>query len=225
MAIYNRAINVATELALLAASMTDTDWPALTGAYTFNVSENNSSVATITSDEVSTYLEYADAGNHSVLSISSPGIVTFNSPPNYEAPNPSNTLTYYFYITDLNGNSRLHTITIYVTDVQEYATITTPSLSATPYKGVNVTITVTPSTTANTAGKVTFLWNGKRIPKCYNKAYSGTSTSTCVWKPASIGYEQLSVTFTPNKTSGGVQEYAPATSTLTPFVVKRATTR
>jgi hypothetical protein len=224
LAIYNRAINVSTELATLATSMTDTSWPTLSGSDTYTVSENSSAVALLTATESSSFLESTGSGNYSVFSVSSNGNVTFDSAPNFESPNPSNTLTYYFYITDPNGNSRIQVITVYVRDVQEYATITTPSLSATPYKGVNVTITVTPSTAANIAGKVTFLWNGKRIPKCFNKAYSGSSTSTCVWKPASMGYEQLSVTFTPNKTNG-LQEFAAATSTLTPFVVKRTTTR
>lgn len=223
-AFYNKALT-SSQISQNYTSMVDLAWPSLTGAYSFNVNENTSSVASLTASETAQYFEYTGSGDYSKFSITTDGVVTFDASPNYEAPNPSNSLNYYFYLVDSNGNYQLQVISIAVLNVNEYATLTAPSLSATPYKGVNVTITVTPATAANTPGKVTFLWNGKRIPKCFNKVYSGSSTITCIWKPASTGYEQLSVTFTPNKTAGGIQEYAPATSTLTPFVAKRSTTR
>jgi hypothetical protein len=204
-------------------AQTDITLPSLSGSGNISVNENQTSVASLAASEPSTFTEYA-SGNHSLFSITSNGVVTLDAIANFEAPNPSNTLNYYFTLMDANGNTQVQMIVVTILDVQEFSSLSSPSLNATAYKGVNVTITVTPSTVANTAGKVTFLWNGKRIPKCFNITYSGTGTSTCTWKPASIGFEKLTVTFTPNK-SNGLQEYAASTSTLTPFVAKRSTTR
>jgi hypothetical protein len=204
-------------------AQTDITLPSLSGSGTVSINENQNSVATLTASEPSTFTEYS-SGNYSLFSITSSGVVTLDTAANFEAPNPSNTLNYYFTLMDANGNTQIQMIIVTILDVQEFSSLSPPSLSASPYKGVNVTITVTPSTAANTAGKVTYLWNGKRIPSCYNKIFSGSGTSTCIWKPASMGFEKITVTFTPNKTNG-LQEYAAATSTLTPFVVKRSTNR
>jgi len=204
-------------------AQTDITIPSLSGSGNVSINENQTSVASLTASEPSTFTEYA-SGNYSLFSITSTGVVTLDTQANFEAPNPSNTLNYYFTLLDANGNTQIQMIVVTILDVQEFSSLSLPSLSATPYKGVNVTITLTPSTAANTAGKVTFLWNGKRIPKCLNLTFSGTGTSTCTWKPASMGFEKLSVTFIPNKTNG-LQEYAAATSKLTPFVTKRSTTR
>lgn len=204
-------------------AQTDITLPALSGTGNISVSENLTSVASLSASEPSTFTEYS-SGNYSLFSVTSSGVVTLDTATNFEAPNPSNTLNYYFTLMDANGNTQVQMIVVTILDVQEFSSLSTPSLSANAYKGVNVTITVTPSTAANTAGKVTFLWNGKRIPKCFNITFSGAGASTCIWKPASIGYEKLTVTFTPNKING-LQEYAASSTSLTPFVAKRATTR
>lgn len=211
-------------------AQTDITPPTYTGPASYTINENQTSVGTLSTEVGSYFLLQSASLDSSKFSLASSGQLAFSGfTPNYESPtsvNNNNTYTTYFKIMDGNGNvSSGYQLPVYISDVAEFASLTTPTLSASPYKGVPVTITVTPSTAANTAGKVTFLWNGKRIPKCYNKLYSGNGTSTCSWKPTSMGYENLSVTFTPNKTSSGVQEYAAATSKLTALVLRRTTTR
>jgi len=224
LAIYNKALT-SSEITQNYNSMIDVSWPSLTSSTTFNTNENTSAVATLSADQAVSYYENTSVGNNSVLSITTAGAITFDSPPNYESVPSTNSLTYNVYVIDANGNYQEYTLTINVLDVAEFAALSVPNLSATPYKGINVTITVTPTTAANTPGKVTYLVNGKRIPGCLNKTFTGTGSSTCTWKPASMGFENLSVTFTPNKTAGGIQEYVAATSRLSPLVLKRTTLR
>ncbi|MFM6940841.1 MAG: LamG domain-containing protein [Candidatus Planktophila sp.] len=201
-------------------SQTDVTPPTYTGASTFSPNENQSAVSTLTGGEAVTFLEYTTSGNYNVFSVTSGGVLTFDSPPNYESPNPSNTLYYYFYIIDLNGNAALNVVTINVQDVAEFATLTSPSLSAAPYKGIFVTITVTPTVAAGSpAGKVTYLVAGKRIPGCYKKLFT-SGNSTCTWKPPSMGFEEVTVSYTPANT-----EYAVATVKKSFLVFKRTNLR
>lgn len=84
------------------------------------------------------------------------------------------------------------------------------------YKGVVTSITVT----ANSAGRVTFYANGKKIAKCISIATSGSDpfTATCSWKPAVRGPIRVSAIFSPTNTAMGV------TSTSSNAQVGRRTT-
>lgn len=107
-----------------------------------------------------------------------------------------------------------------VLNVAEYSSLSPPTLSASPYKGVLVTITVTPTVAAGSlAGKVSYFVAGKRIPGCYKKTFS-SGNSTCNWKPPSMGLEEITVTYTPTNT-----EYAASTVKKSFQVIKRTTSR
>ncbi|MEY4970509.1 MAG: hypothetical protein RLZZ277_740 [Actinomycetota bacterium] len=93
------------------------------------------------------------------------------------------------------------------------------SFSATPRKSTYTTITFE----MNVPGKTQFRINGKRIANCISRATSGSGnsySSTCTWKPAFIGPQQLSVIATPTDTS-----IAPATFTTGVNVAPRSATR
>jgi hypothetical protein len=76
------------------------------------------------------------------------------------------------------------------------ATLSVPTLSGNPTKGLSLTITVT----STVAGRVRFYLSGERIPKCFSIATSGSSpnfSATCTWTPPNRGYVTLTATFTP----------------------------
>jgi hypothetical protein len=177
----------------------------------------------VTASESVTFEEIA--GYDSIrLSITSSGVFTIDSAPSYESPQgyyANNQYGMYVRMTDLNGNYADGWVQVTVTDVNENSTLTVPTLSASPYKGVAVTITVTPGgDTPVPAGKITYLIANKRIKGCYKKTYSGSGNSTCTWKPASMGYEEITVTFTPTNTS-----YVPSTSKKSFWILKRTNKR
>lgn len=203
-------------------AQTDTTAPTYTGNATFAPNENQTPITSLTTSESVTFIPVSGSGDTQKFSLSGSSL-SFISAPNYEAPNPSNTLTYYFKLLDLNGNPSLNTyvVTINVQDIVESTTLTFPTLSATPYKGLAVTITVTPTGDGTSIpGKVSYLIGGKRIPTCYKKAYTGTGSSTCTFDPALRGNQEISVTFTPTNTN-----FTSATSKKSFFIYKRATTR
>jgi hypothetical protein len=77
----------------------------------------------------------------------------------------------------------------------EAPTLGSPSLAGTIYKGIISNIQMT----TNSAGKVRFLVDGKRIPGCLSIPTTGTSpnfTATCPWKPPVSGMRALSAQFT-----------------------------
>jgi hypothetical protein len=112
-------------------------------------------------------------------------------------------------------------LTINLQDLIENASITAPTLSSTPYKGIAVTITVTPTGDGTSIpGKVDFLIAGKRIPACYKKTYTGTGNSACSFEPSIRGNQEISVTFTPTNTN-----FTAANSKKSFFIYKRTTNR
>ncbi len=77
----------------------------------------------------------------------------------------------------------------------EAPTLGTPSISGTTYKGISSNIQLT----SNSAGKMRFLVDGKRIPGCLAVPTTGTApsfTATCPWKPPVSGMHALSAQFT-----------------------------
>jgi hypothetical protein len=84
--------------------------------------------------------------------------------------------------------------------VSESGSITTPSISGVPSKGLNISITVT----VNVAGRVRFLIDGKRIANCISRTTSGTYpnfTSTCTWKPTRTGRQFITAILTPSNSN------------------------
>lgn len=101
----------------------------------------------------------------------------------------------------------------------ESATLGTPTLTGTPNKGVSANIQVT----SNSAGKVRFLLDGKRIAGCLAVNTSGTApnyTATCAWKAALKGSRTITAQLTSSDSL-----YSNTSSTAIVNIVKRSTTR
>ena len=90
------------------------------------------------------------------------------------------------------------------------------TLSSTPRKGATVTL----AANTNVPAKITFLLNGKRIPKCISISTTGSGpySATCSWKPTGQGSYRL--TFYVNPTNGSS---TPITSEVTNVTVARRT--
>lgn len=100
------------------------------------------------------------------------------------------------------------------------ATLSTPTLSGNPTKGLSLTITVT----STVAGRVRFYVSGARIPKCLSIATTGTSpnfSATCTWTPPNRGFITLKATFTPTDSNYSVVNTAESKV----FVLNRTTKR
>jgi hypothetical protein len=221
LAFYNRALT-STEATQNYNAAMDQTAPTYTGSASFTPNENQTAVGVLSASESVSYIALTGSGDTAKFTQTGSNL-SLTSTPNFEAPVPSNTLTYYFKLMDLNGNvsASTYVVTVYIQDVVEATSLSMPSLSATPYKGVAVTITVTPSGDGTSIpGKVNYLIAGKRIPACYKKAYTGTGNSTCTFDPALRGSQEISVTFTPTNTN-----YTAATSKKSFIIYKRSTIR
>ena len=207
----------------------DSTDPVITSATTQSVAENTSistDILTIKASESTTMTIAAgsDSGLFTLIySDSLTSLLRFNSPPDFEAPadiGANNIYVFTLGLEDFSGNTSSQLFTITVTDVNEFGTISTPTLSATAYKGVAVTISVS----LNTAGKVLFTANGKRIAGCISVRSTGSApaiTANCTWKPTVTGRVVIIAKLTP--TANG---YAVATSErLSTWVLKRTTIR
>jgi hypothetical protein len=156
------------------------------------------------------------------FSISGSGTLSFSPAPDFEAPTDSDANNVYVVITWVSDGllSDSQTVTITVNNLAENGTITLPTITGSPTKGVNLTATVT----VNTSGKVSFLIDGKRVVGCISKTTSGaypTLTATCTWKPARVGRQFLTAIFTPTSNT-----FASATSQPQMiWVVKRSNLR
>lgn len=222
LAIYKAVLN-STQITQNYNAQTDITPPTVTGNMVASP-ENQMSVTTLSlgSGVIYTKLPGLDYSN---LTISSSGVVSWLVNPNYEG---SGSITYGNFqypinvrAMDPNGNYVDFILQVSVTNVVEPAALTLPTLSATGYKGIALTITVTPSGDGTAIpGKVTYLLNGKRIPGCYKKSFTGTGNSTCTFEPSLRGSREISVTFTPTNTN-----FTAATSKKSFFFNKRITTR
>lgn len=160
-----------------------------------------------------------DAGD---FSISASGTLSFSPAPDFEAPTDADTNNTYIVITWVSDGiySDSQTVTISVVDLSEASTVTLPSITGTPTKGVNLTATVT----LNVAGKVRFFIDGKRIAACLARPTSGsypTLTATCTWKPVRTGRQFLTAQLTPTNSNFTAVTSPPQMI----WVVKRTTTR
>lgn len=228
LAFYNRALT-STEAAQNYNAAIDQSAPTLSTlslTQSLSIVENATNVGSLTGSEVGTQYKMLTGSDSAKFSLSPFGgastSLSFISAPNFEAPGSalsSNVYTAYALIYDSSGNWNTLTLTITVTNVVELATMTFNSLSGNPYKGAPVIISVTPAA-GGTAGKVSYLANGKRIPRCYRINFTGSGISSCSWKPANRGSQELTITFTPNGS-----EYGATTLKKIFFVNKRTTNR
>jgi hypothetical protein len=100
------------------------------------------------------------------------------------------------------------------------ATIGTPIISGNIYKGVSISISVS----IDSAGKVSFFLDNKRIANCLKVSMSGSSpsyTATCSWKPTVQGFHLIKATVYPTNS----QQSSQTSSARQVFVGKRSTTR
>lgn len=215
----------------LSVTITNVNEAPVIGAFsgaenaTYSVAENTGGLYNINATDVDagTTLTYSLTGTDANdFSISGTGGLAFNPAADFEAPTDSDGNNTYVVVTWVSDGalSDSQTVTITVTNSNESGSLGTPTLSATPYKGISVNLSVS----INAAGKVRFLVGNKRIPNCLAVSATGsgsTFTATCAWKPASTGMQNLTASFTP---SSGT--FTSATSpTLSVRVFKRTTTR
>jgi hypothetical protein len=79
-------------------------------------------------------------------------------------------------------------------------TVSAPSFTGPLKKGISTTLT----STANGPGRITFLFQGKRIPNCINRSLvdtGGILTATCQYKPATSQAGDLKAQFISSDTS------------------------
>jgi hypothetical protein len=221
LAIYKGALSDAERLQNYNAQ-TDLAAPNL-NAYTLNGYETSTAIGTFDFSGSPTYFNLSglDAAQ---FRVTSSGVLSFDALKNYELSSDSGgNRTYDFAVrlTDANGNWNSWNFTVVLRDAIEATSLTQPVLSATPYKGLALTITVTPTGDGTSIpGRLTYLMAGKRIVGCYKKTYSGTGNATCTWKPTTMGFREITVTFTPTNTS-----FTAATTKKTFLVLRRTTTR
>ena len=96
------------------------------------------------------------------------------------------------------------------------STLTNPSYTGNPAKGVFTTL----SATANVAGAVTFYANGRLIAGCKNRPTNGSFIATCNWRPLTQSPQTVTALFTPTDNT-----YTLATSSANAAIRKRTTAR
>lgn len=127
---------------------------------------------------------------------------------------------YYLFNGGYTTYNGIYILEVFITNANLNPSISAPTLSGAARKGQAVTITVT----ADSAGKVRFFLNGKKIPGCLAQVTSGsapTFTATCNWKPPVQGLQKITALLT--TTTNGAS--TPTSAPLTVMVNRRATTR
>lgn len=219
LAIYNSELSSAS-VNVNYTSQSNLTAPTL-GNNTATVSENQTGALTLSTSEAATFYIIGGLDDKFNIDVNT-GVITFKNAPNFEVPLDSGGNNIYEISVrgiDLYGNSTDIAVAITVSNLAESSTISLPSLNGSPIKGITVTITVTPSA-GGTAGVVSYRINGKRIPGCGKKIFSGSGTSTCSFKPALQGSREIVATFTPNG-----NEYLPSSSRSAFIFLKRSTNR
>ena len=141
----------------------------------------------------------------------------------FEAPTDANTDNVYVVIVRATDSAALvttQTVSITVTNLNETATISAPTITGSAYKGVQITISVL----MNVPGKVRFFANSKRVGNCLAVPTTGaypSVTATCNWKPTNRGYVSLTASVTP--TSGTFTGSTSVASRY--FILNKSTTR
>ncbi len=133
----------------------------------------------------------------------------------------------------MNGSNYFHTFSgtywssnqfmifdLEIADVNLTPTITAPTISGTVSKGSTTTISVT----SDSAGRVRFFLNGKRIAGCLSRATTGSSptfTATCPWRPTTQGVQRITAQLVTSVQGAAT----PTSSPLTVTVSRRTTLR
>lgn len=190
-----------------------------------SLAENLSTVTTVqaTDEDPGATLSFsisgADSSDFSIGAAS--GVLAFAASPDYEAPADSDSNNIYLVMVTVSDSqvTDTQTITITVTNANESASVGTPVIPGTVYKGIDVTL----SLTVNVSSVVRFFVNGKRISTCKDRVTSGTypnNVATCVWKPSIMGRNFVHVTASPT-----INGFSSSTSPSTEVWVFRRTTR
>ena len=122
----NAAVNSAStgNPAASATVTSDRTAPSFTSSATINANENQTSVVTVTTTDVSSVTYSLNGGADAAkFSISSGGVLTFVAAPNRESPTDSGTNNVYDVIvkaTDAAGNTSSQNIAVTVADVNEF---------------------------------------------------------------------------------------------------------
>lgn len=203
--------------------------PSFTSSDTFTVTENISpsfTAATIVVNESATITIASglDGSQFNIVySDTAVAIIQFKVSPDYEGPTDAGGNNQYditLNATDSAGNTGVRQINIRVTNLNESASIATPTVSGSVYKGVQIAITAT----VNAPGKVRFFMDGKRIANCLSVSTTGSYpnyTASCNWKPTSMASHKVTAYLTPSDVTftGG------SSPVLTVWVLKRTTSR
>jgi hypothetical protein len=190
--------------------------------YSLGQAENIRAIATFAGTDVDTgttltfSVSGTDAEDFTIGSAS--GVLAFAQNPDFELPADSDANNVYIVVVNLSDGalSDSQTVTITITNVNENLVAQVPTLSGTPAKGANVTI----SMTIDAPSRVMFFVNGKRISTCKSRVTSGNypnNVATCVWKPSVSGRAVVTATITPTVANFSAIESAP----LTVFVQRR----
>lgn len=197
--------------------------PTISTGAPINVNENSTAVATLAASETSTW-EITGGTDSAFFTLETATGILRISARDFESPQDGGANNIYEVTAraiDLAGNASTNrTFLITIVNLAEIASIGTPTLAASATKGISVNITVS----VDTAGKVRFLANGKRIPNCLFTTTTGSAPSliaTCPWKPSISGRTAISAILTP--TSNLV--LGATSATLNTFVVRRTNTR
>lgn len=173
----------------------DTTAPTFPSAETFNVAENTTVVATITTSESATIT--LDSGDDrlkfSLTRVSdSSAALAFLLAPNFEVPTDvglNNTYVVVIKAVDSSLNIGYETVTVTVTDVVDTSSFTSFALTGNP-TSVSYRTPINLVAVVSVASRITFTANQKRIPGCISKLATGsvgTFTATCNWKPSQRG--------------------------------------
>jgi hypothetical protein len=188
----------------------DTTPPSFPSSDTFNVPENTTVVGTIVASESATITLFGgeDLSKFSISKLTdSSTALSFLTAPNFEAPTDVGANNTYIVVlrgVDGSGNAGYETVTVTVTDVVETSSVNSFGLPGNSFSATYRT-SVTISANVTVASKVTFYWQGKRIPGCINKVATGSGSSfiaTCAWKPSLAGVNTIYAVATP--TSAGI---------------------
>jgi hypothetical protein len=185
-------------------------------AASISIAENTLAVTTISAVDLdsgsvlSFSISGADASDFEVGT--STGALKFLSAPNFESPADSDLNNVYLLVVAVSDGLLIdtQTLTITITDVTDSASISSPTFSSSPSKGVTTTLTFE----LDVAGKATFYASGKKIPRCISKSTSGSSpiTAICIWKPAISGLIPIALSIRP--AGSGVSTTTSATTTV-----------
>jgi serralysin len=138
--------------------------PVITSANTANVPENSTAVLTVTATDadlppqVVTY-SLVGGADQARFAITSGGLLTFNSPPNFEAPADSNGDNVYVVTVeanDGNGGTAMQAIQVTVTPVNEFGPVFTSSDSASVAENTTAVTTMTAADADLPAQAITF---------------------------------------------------------------------